>query len=151
MIYWVLLIVGIAVAIYAASIALLIIGETLFDEPMVGLIIGGMIAAAYFLKSYIWLGVTNGYSLFMESPLFWSFVLLVIIALLFTKPGLLIAALILSGVVYVIGWAALGTPLSIYAFFGWMLAILATTPIAGVPLIFVVIGGYFVGRWMAKL
>ena len=147
MIVWALVVVGIVIAIYAS----LIIGEEVFDDSNIGLAVGGIIAILYFLKNDIWEIFVNGYSLFMESPIFWTFVLIVIVALLFTKPRLLIAALIFSSVIYLVAWLVFGTPISIYAFFGWTLAILATTPIAGVPIILMVIGGYFVGRWMAKL
>jgi len=144
------------VAFYALAIPFCMIAEEANDNWLVPILVYAGIATFLFffgggIWSFVWGIVSGAYNLFMESPWFWFFIIVGAVILLFTRPELLIGALILSGVIFVIYYLATGTAMSIYAFFGWAIAILATTPLAGVPIIFVIIGGYAAGRWMARL
>lgn len=147
-------IVLLIVAAFLIGAAILIYEEYEPIEILAGSIVIGLLGLLlyYFnIHGLIYSCITGLYSLFMELPWFWSLVLIVFTVLALSNPVLLATIVAGAGMIYLGYWILTGELMTIYGFFTWSLFMLALVPLNGVPLVVMAVGGYAIGRWMARL
>lgn len=147
-------IVLLIVAAFLIVAAILIYEDYEPVEILVGSIVIGLLGFLFYhfnIHGLVYSCIVGLYSLFMELPWFWSLILVVFTILALSNPVLLTTIVVGAGMIYLGYWIFTGELMSVYGFFTWSLFMLALVPLNGVPLIVMAVGGYAIGRWMAKL